>query len=196
MRLPSTRCRQAARPKLGDPCLDAHGVDPIEAGCPEGGQDVDTQKRLVALERSRFEVRSCRQPLSSEIGERCCRQFGIDPLSTLHLRFDMDEELLGVDLAPEGLGSFAACGIYVAGLPLGSVDGMAANVGHSSTFLGDEIGEPALDITPAEAQVLADPEPSRAGFAMSPRVDRLHRDFKIHGKLLSRQETLGTAYRL
>ena len=73
---------------------------------------------------------------------------------------------------------------------------MAANVSHSSAFLGDEVGEPALDVAPAEAQVLADPEASRSGVAMSPCVDRTHRDFKIHGKVLSGQETLGAAQRL
>jgi hypothetical protein len=56
-----------------------------------------------------------------------------------------------------------------------------------STLLGDEIGEPRLDITPAEAKVFTNPEATRSRVAVPPGVDGLHRNLEVVGELLNRQ---------
>jgi hypothetical protein len=56
-----------------------------------------------------------------------------------------------------------------------------------SVLVGDALGNPGLDIVPAEADVFADPEALRSGAAVSPRVDGLHWDLEIVGQLFDRQ---------
>jgi hypothetical protein len=63
---------------------------------------------------------------------------------------------------------------------------MTSDVGHSSALL-ETLGDPGLDVSPAEAEVFAYPEASGAGVVVSPGVDGLHRDLEIVGQLLDRQ---------
>jgi len=57
------------------------------------------------------------QPSCGPVTEAGRRELRIDPLGTLLLRLDVDEEPLGVDLAPKRLGSFPASGVDVTDLP-------------------------------------------------------------------------------
>jgi hypothetical protein len=56
-----------------------------------------------------------------------------------------------------------------------------------SVLVSNSLGNPALDVVPAEADVLADPETLRPGVAVPPRVDGLHWDLEIVGQLFDRQ---------
>jgi hypothetical protein len=56
-----------------------------------------------------------------------------------------------------------------------------------SVLVRDSLGDPGLDVVPAEADVFADPESFGSGVAVTPRVDGLHRDLEIVGQLFDRQ---------
>lgn len=176
MGLPNAGRRKAGLEHLGDPALDHHRVDPIEAKVSESGEEPNSEKRLIAGPGLGLEVRAGPEPLNRPVTKASCASIRIDPLSPLLLALDVDQKLLGVDSPRKDLGAFASGGIDVANLPLGRVDRMTADVGQGSELLSHPLGQPNLNVIPSEAEMLSHSKSLRAATSMSPRIDGLHRD--------------------